>query len=70
MRHEAFLSYISPVHYNAIRRRRKGVAPALRSLSSLGRRNSRLLAALDQYEALRAVPETPQALMQQVATGG
>lgn len=68
VQHEAFLSFVSPVHYNAISRRPQRVAaPALRSRSSLGRRDSRILAALDDYAARREVPETPQAVLEEVS---
>lgn len=62
---EAFLCYISPVHYNAVKRRPRGAAPMLRSLSSLGRKNSRILKALDSYEKNKTIPETPQQLVVQ-----
>ena len=56
---EVFCSYIAPVHYNAIVRRPRGAAPFLRSMSSLGRRNSRIVEALDEYERTKAVPAAP-----------
>lgn len=59
VRREVFISYIAPVHYNAIVRRPRGAAPFLRSMSSLGRRNSRIVEALDEYERTRAVPAAP-----------
>jgi hypothetical protein len=48
VRRELFVAYIAPLHYDALRRRRGGGA-ILRSLSSLGRRDSRVLRALDLY---------------------
>ena len=53
---EVFLSYIAPVHYNAIKKR---ASPVIRSMSSLGRKNSRIVAALDEYERTRTVPQQP-----------
>lgn len=68
VQHEAFLSFVSPVHYNAVSRRpRRVAAPALRTRSSLGRRDSRILAALDDYAARREVPQTPQAVLEEAA---
>ena len=52
---EAFLCYVAPVHYNAIRRRPAG--DALRS--SFGRRHSRVLREVERYTAAAALPDNP-----------
>jgi hypothetical protein len=59
IKHELFLSYIAPVHYDAIKRRPRGMAPMLRSLSSLGRRNSSVLATINKYERAKDIPRNP-----------
>lgn len=59
IKHELFLSYIAPVHYDAIKRRPRGMAPVLRSLSSLGRRHSSILATLNKYERTKNIPRNP-----------
>jgi hypothetical protein len=59
---ELFLAYVAPVHYNALRRKPRGFA-SLRSLSSLGRRNSRIVRALDQHVQRGTVPSSPATLI-------
>lgn len=57
-RRELFLTYIAPVHYNAIRRR--PLTQAVRQ--KLTRRHSRLLRTIEQYQAVQCVPENPAEL--------
>jgi hypothetical protein len=67
VRRELFVAYIAPLHYDALRRRRGG-GVIMRSLSSLGRRDSRVLRALELYAAARAIPASPAALVEEAAS--
>ncbi len=55
--HEIFVTYIAPLHYNAIRRQNTGT----RLRASFGRQQgSQLARAVSTYQRRYGIPETPQ----------
>lgn len=61
---EIFLAYIAPMHYNAIRRQRKGTKILGRSLSSFRRRNKSIMSSVERHAQAGIMPETPAAVME------
>ncbi|EFN56859.1 hypothetical protein CHLNCDRAFT_144480 [Chlorella variabilis] len=57
--HEIFVTYIAPLHYNAVRRQNTGA----RLRQSFGRQGSQLARAVSSYQRRYGIPETPQHMM-------
>lgn len=55
-RHECFLTYVAPIHYNAVRRQNTGD----RLRHSFGRQHSQLARAVSTYQRNFGIPEEPQ----------